>query len=133
MTALSRRAALFLVGMLPSLPQLRAGSLLVSLGHQFDEITARLDDAMDNGQDISSGSLFELTRIEEQILNKPATTIEEFCVKARVACWALLGDLDHADNSTADSRAALSIIRDLIRLHRPSLERPGALKKLVES
>jgi hypothetical protein len=27
---------------------------------------------------------------------------------------------------------ALSIIRDLIRLHHPRLERPGALTKLVE-
>ena len=33
---------------------------------------------------------------------------------------------------TAEDRVALSMIRDLIRLYHPHLERPGALRKLVE-
>jgi hypothetical protein len=52
-------------------------------------------------------------------------------VKARAACWALLGDLDPAGQSTTDKRMALSLVRDLIRLYDPGLERPGALEKLV--
>jgi hypothetical protein len=37
------------------------------------------------------------------------------------------------DQADAYERMARSIIRDLIRLHRPDLEQPGALRKLVES
>ena len=62
----------------------------------------------------------------------PATTMEGLYVKARAGCWALLGDLDADEHASADQRMALSIMRDLIRLYQPSLERPGALKKLIE-
>jgi hypothetical protein len=53
------------------------------------------------------------------------------CVKARAACWALLGDLDPSNQPSTDKRMGLSIIRDLIRVHAPHLEQPGALKQLV--
>jgi hypothetical protein len=46
----------------------------------------------------------------------PAQTIDGLRVKARAACWALLGDLDDGDPSTMDKRIALSIVRDLIRV-----------------
>ena len=59
--------------------------------------------------------------------------MEGLCVKARASCWALLGDLDDASDATTDRRMTLSIVRDLIRLYDPGLERPGALKALVES
>lgn len=58
--------------------------------------------------------------------------MEGLRVKARVACWALLGDFDAAGQSTTDKRMALSIVRDLIRLYALGLERLGALTKLVE-
>jgi hypothetical protein len=62
----------------------------------------------------------------------PATTIDGLCVKARVGCWGLLGDLDDPGEETpAGKRISLSIMRDLIRLRHPDLERPGALTKLV--
>jgi hypothetical protein len=57
--------------------------------------------------------------------------MEGLYVKAQAACWALLGDLDPMNESTTDRRMAVSIIRDLVRLHEPGLEQPGALKKLV--
>jgi hypothetical protein len=43
---------------------------------------------------------------------------------------ALLGDLDPAGAKTLDQRMALSIIRDLIQLYDPRLERPGAPLRL---
>jgi hypothetical protein len=46
-----------------------------------------------------------------------------------VECWGLLGDLDAGQSN---SNIAVSIIRDLIRLHEPSLEQPGAIQRLVE-
>ena len=58
--------------------------------------------------------------------------IKSLCVKARAACWALLGDLDPMDEPTTDKRMALSIVRDLIRLHDPDLEHAGALKQPPE-
>ena len=53
-------------------------------------------------------------------------------MKARASCWALLGDLDPVNGSSLDKGMALSIVRDLIRLQYPHLEKPGALTRLVE-
>jgi hypothetical protein len=76
--------------------------------------------------------LEQLGWLDAEIVGMEAVTMEGLCVKARAACWALLGDLDPAGQLTTDKRMALSIVRDLIRLYDPGLERPGALKKLVE-
>ena len=76
-------------------------------------------------------ALDQFSHITAEILTIQAKTIEGLSVKARAACWALLGDLDPTDNMTLDRSMALSIVRDLIRLHDPSLEHPGELKKLV--
>ncbi len=62
----------------------------------------------------------------------PATTIHGLRVKARAACWALLGELEWDDQLTTEKKMALSIVRDLIRLYDPDLERDGPLKDLVE-
>jgi hypothetical protein len=70
--------------------------------------------------------------IEAEIVATSATTIEGLRVKARAACWALLGDLDPAGESTTDKRMALSIVRDLVRHCDPGLERPRALKVLIK-
>jgi hypothetical protein len=58
--------------------------------------------------------------------------MEGLFVKARAACWALLGDLDCPAKSTTNARMSLSIIRDLVRLFDPTLEKPGALRKLLD-
>jgi hypothetical protein len=105
-----------------------ADAELAALGHQFEKIERVLDDS-NWADDISFARLAE---IEVAILNTQAKTVEGLCVKARAACWALLGDLDPTDGATTDRRMALSIVRDLIRLHDPGFERPGALKELVE-
>jgi hypothetical protein len=93
---------------------------------------AQLDFAIEHGTDVAWDVLEKLGRVGAEILTIQAKTIDGLRVKARAACWALLGDLDSVDDSTLDKSMALSIVRDLIRLHDPSLEHPGALRKLVE-
>ena len=82
--------------------------------------------------DVAWDVLEKLGRVGAEILAIQAKTIDGLRVKARAACWALLGDLDPAEDATIDKSMALSIVRDLIRLHDPNLEHPGALKALVE-
>ena len=95
-------------------------------------MAAKLDLAIDHGPNIDWSDLKEFGRIVDQIVVTPATTIEGLCVKARVGCWGLLGDLDDPGEETpAGERITLSIIRDLDPIVIPDLERPGALTKLV--
>lgn len=108
-----------------------ADTALLTLGREFDEVAAQVDHGIDDGSDFADGVLNRLGQILTEIEAMPATTIEGLSVKARVACWALLGDLDTPDQSTSDERMTLSILRDLIRRYDGRLERPGAIKKLV--
>jgi hypothetical protein len=104
---------------------------LIALGHEFDEITTQWDCAAESGS-LFAGEYFErLGRIDREIVVTEAKTTEGLLVKARAACWARLGDLDPLDEPTTDRRMALSIVRDLIRLHDPSREVPNALRDLV--
>jgi hypothetical protein len=101
---------------------------LVALGRQFDKIVRDLE----AGDWADDESFARLDDVEKAILSTQATTEVGLCVKARAACWALLGDLDPTGEPTTDRRMALSIVRDLIRIHDPGLERPGAIRRLVE-
>jgi hypothetical protein len=109
-----------------------ADERLLHLGREFTEVAADIDRAIDGGTDLADVWLDRLGRLDADIAAAPATTLAGLCVKARAACWARLGDLDPPDEATIDHRMALSIIRDLVRLHDPGLERPGALQRLVE-
>ena len=101
---------------------------LLELGQQFQSIAQRLEDC-----EWSDDLLFAaLDSVEGEILRIQATTIEGLFVKASAACWALLGDLNSQSESTTDSKMSLSIIRDLVRLFDPSLEKPGALRRLLD-
>lgn len=104
---------------------------LEQLGMRFDELAKQMDEAIDARKEFGDEVLIQFGRIEAEIINTPATTIDGLRVKARAACWALMGDLDSGDGSTTDKRMALSIVRDLIRLYDPELERPGAVKELL--
>jgi hypothetical protein len=139
MRLLSRRSALFSAATIPAfvvarpVRALEDNSVLLALGRQFDAMAVKLDCAIEQALDIDWSDLEEFGRIVDEIVVTPATTIEGLCVKARVGCWGLLGDLDDpGEQSTAGERMSLSITRDLIRLRHPDLERPGALKKLVK-
>lgn len=54
----------------------------------------RLDHAITNGIDFDDGLLDQLDRLDAEIATTQASTLEGLCMKARAACWALLGDLD---------------------------------------
>jgi hypothetical protein len=136
---ISRRAALgslaaspFLSTVIPASNVASVDADLLELGLNFDATVARLDHAIANGTDVDWQVLDELTRLDAEIVATQAFTMDGLCVKARAACWALLSDLDPAGQPTTDKRMALSIVRDLIRLSEPGLERPGALKNLVK-
>ena len=133
----SRRSALFspaisAVALCSSARAVGADVVLVALGQRFDALAAQIDHSIDHGSDVAWQALEEAVLIHAEIVATPATTMEGLYVKARAGCWALFGDLDADENSSADHRIALSIMRDLIRLYQPSLERPGALKRLIE-
>jgi len=148
MQKFSRRVALFSAAMIPAVavsrhaqsaatdrelgPSSRADVVLVALGQRFDVLAAQVDHSIDHGSHIAWDALDEFALIHAEIVATPATTLEGLYVKARAGCWALLGDLDADEHSSAEHRIALSIMRDLIRLYQPGLERPGALKKLIE-
>jgi len=137
MKRFSRRSALFspVLASLPLFGPPRANATdieLVGLGRQFDTTAAKLDNAIEPALDVNWSLLEEFGRIVNKIAVTPATTIEGLCVKARVGCWGLLGDLDDPGEETpAGERITLSIMRDLIRLRHPDLERPSALTQLV--
>ena len=105
---------------------------LINLGRKFDEVAAQIDHAIsDPARDVTDELLDRLRRVEAEILVMQSQTVEGLRVKARAACWALLGDLDPSSGSTTDKRMALSVVRDLIRLYDSNLEHPGAHRKLV--
>ena len=133
----SRRALLAGLAIVP-LAQLSTEAMvaddvkLIILGRKFDTLAAEIDHSIERGPDIAMDALEQFSHVTAEILTIHAKTIDGLRVKARAACWALLGDLDPVDGSTLDKSMALSIVRDLIRFHDPSLEHPGALRKLVE-
>jgi hypothetical protein len=133
MKQLSRRSALLLAAMSPAIAKSDrsvtpvSDAVLLDLGDRFDAISARLD--QDPTTDWSA--LIELDRVLTHIAGTAATTLDGLYVKARVGCWTLLGDFDSADRSAAGAPMAFSIMRDLIRLHAPHLEDPGALQRLL--
>lgn len=134
MKLFSRRSALFSASIIPAVAARHAqstgaDSALLALGRQFDSIAAHLDN---NGLDVCWDTLYEFDRVVSDIAGTPATTVDGFCVKARVGCWALVGDFESVDETTAGARMAFSIMPDLIRLRHPYLENPGAVKRLVD-
>ena len=105
---------------------------LISLGRTFDALAAEIDYSIEHPPDPTVDVLEKFSQTISEILAIQAKTIDGFCVKARAACWGSLGDLDPTENMTLDRSMAQSIVRDLIRLYHPNLERPGAINKLLE-
>jgi hypothetical protein len=109
---LTRRAAVAAIAAgVPTLAAAAPGhpdAELIELGRQFDEITAALDREIDGGTEL--GALDRLVVVEPAIVAMPATTIEGMRVKARAACWAMLGDFEVLDGPTTDVRMAAPIL-----------------------
>lgn len=101
---------------------------LLELSRRFELVAAQLDD---QAKSPSCVDLVLFGRVHDEIAATSATTIEGLCAKARAGCWTLLGDFESVDDSATGARMAFSIMRDLIRIHAPHLERPGALKSLL--
>jgi len=101
---------------------------LLELSRQFERVAEQLDD---HAKSLSFVDLVLFGRIHDEIAATSATTIEGLCAKARAGCWTLLGDFEAVDASATGARMAFSIMRDLIRMHAPHLEHPGALKTLL--
>lgn len=133
MRALSRRSVLC-SATLPAVGAFGIGELaqqdarLLALSRRFELIATQLDD---EAKSLSHLDLVLFGRIHDEIAATSATTIEGLYAKARAGCWTLLGDFESVDNSATGARVAFSIMRDLIRIHAPHLERPGALKRLL--
>ena len=89
---------------------------LVALGVQFDEIARAIDRAIEQGAHFNALKtlLPRFDAVEATILATQAKTIRGLQIKARAAHWALLGDLELANETTTDQRMSLSIIRDLM-------------------
>ena len=104
-----------------------ADNELLALGARFDELSR----ALDEDARTSDVTLAEFEEVIEAILKEEAASMQGLVVKARAACWALLGDLEVPKEGTLDQRIGVSLIRDLIRLYKPALEDPGALARLV--
>jgi hypothetical protein len=133
MRNLSRRsvvcsAALPVVGAFGTTELAQPDAHLLALSRQFELASTQLDDEMKPPSRID---LVLFGRVHDEIAETPATTMEGLCAKARAGCWTLLGDFESVDNSAAGARMAFSIMRDLIRIHAPHLERRGALKRLL--
>ena len=80
---------------------------LLALGHEFDAVTAAIDAAIEDASSppaVMTTLLERLGHLDAAIVATSARTMEGFCVKARAASWALLGDLDPAGAKAMDQR-----------------------------
>jgi hypothetical protein len=135
MRAVSRRSVLFSAA-LPALvtPPFSAQQLnqpdahLLALGRRFEFLATQIDDQRKSPP---LKDLLLFGSIHDEIAATRARTIDGLCEKAKAGCWTLLGDFESVDDSATGARMAFSIMRDLIRMHAPHLEHPGALKTLL--
>jgi hypothetical protein len=111
----------------------RSDAVLNELGRQFDYIASSIDLAIDGRQELSQHLLQRMEELVTAIDCQSATTLDGLRVKARVATWALLGDLDVCQNCHLAEDMGKSIIRDLIRNFDPYCEKPGAIARLIDS
>src|SRR5262245_24234487 len=99
---------------------------LLALSRQFELMARHFDDP---GQSVQE--LLSFGHLHAEIAPAQASTFEGLCAKARAGCWTLLGDFESMDASATGARMAFSIMRDLIRIHAPRLEHPGAVARLI--
>jgi hypothetical protein len=111
----------------------RSDAVLNELSRQFDYIASNIDLAIDGRQELSQHLLQRMDELVTAIDCQSATTLDGLRVKARVAAWASLGDLDVCQNCHLADDMGRSIIRDLIRNFDPHCERSGATARLIDS
>jgi len=105
---------------------------LLALAHESRQMSEQIDAASsDPTKTLYVETIKRLGQLYDEILATPSKTVEGLRAKARLACWARLGDLDYSDGWSDGGDMAWSIVRDLIRAHDPHLERPGAMSTLL--
>jgi hypothetical protein len=130
---LSRRRFGAILALLPVTVSVKddADETLFSLGQTFERLAREVDSAIAGECDMSEVTLCTLGETADTIAATPARTSVGLRVKARAACWALLGDLEIPVQGALDQTMARSIVRDLIRSFDPQLENPGAIRRLI--
>lgn len=107
-------------------------SVLSELEREFKAIASTIDRAIDGRAELTEAMLLRLDLITHAIDEQSATTLDGLRVKARVAAWALLGDLDAQQDSELAQQMSSSIVCDLIRKFEPDHEKPGSIARLAE-
>jgi hypothetical protein len=111
----------------------RSDAVLNELGRQFDYISSNIDLAIEGRQELNLPMLQLMEELAKAIDSQSATTLDGLRVKARVAAWGLLGDLDARQDCALAQDMSRSILRDLIRNFDPDRERAGAVARLLDS
>ena len=111
----------------------RSDTKLIELGRQFDNVASNIDLAIEGRQELNLPMLQLMEELAKAIDSQSATTLDGLRVKARVAAWGLLGDLDARQDCALAQDMSRSILRDLIRNFDPDRERAGAVARLLDS
>jgi hypothetical protein len=101
------------------------------LASRFELLAYQIDTGIATKDGPSQEIMSRLAELEREILNAEADTIEGLIIKAKVACWTMLGDWDPRQYETVAERMAFSIVQDLIRKYAPHLLKPGAIDELL--
>ena len=73
------------------------------MGRRFDYVSANIDLAIEGRLELCEFMLYEMAELAKKIESHSAKTLNGLRVKARVAAWALMGDLDaNRDCALAD-------------------------------
>lgn len=105
---------------------------LNELGLQFDYVSSSIDLAIEGRQELCQSMLQRMDELVKAIDSQSATTLDGLRIKARVAAWALSGDLDARQDSELAQDMSRSILCDLIRNFDPNRERPEAVARLLD-
>ncbi len=116
-----------------SVVYLQSDAVLIELGRQFDCVAWNIDRAIEGKEELYGSMLERMDELVRMIDSQSATTLDGLRVKARVAAWGLLGDLEAKQNCGLAQDMSKSILRDLIRNFDPSRERTGAVTRLLDS
>lgn len=102
------------IGELP-IPRHFGEMRLLALQAQFQVFAHTIDRIVEGRPDPPSSQQFwaSFERLITTIENKPATSLAGLRVKAHLATWALMGQIELSPTATIDVRMARSIMRDL--------------------
>ena len=135
MTPMSRRTLILsLATFLAAVPtSANSDAVLEHLYAQFAAAASEFDLLLCGRSELPLSLLETMEKLATQIEQTPATDLTGFRVKARIAAWALLGDLEASQDSGLADVMMRSIVRDLIRNFDPDCETQDAVQRLVHS